>query len=53
MLAALADALCLSVDERIQIRRAAKAAGGDALRLCVAVQPPARSVRPTVRALLA
>ena len=52
VLAALADALRLSFDERVHLRHAAKATGGDPLRLCPAAQPPAYSVRPTVQALL-
>ncbi|CAN5779939.1 hypothetical protein BH23ACT8_BH23ACT8_07940 [soil metagenome] len=49
VLVALADALRLSPDEGILPRRAAKAAAGD---ICPGAEPPARSVRPTVRALL-
>ncbi len=49
VLGALADALRLSSDERVHLRRLAKAADG---YLCPGSQPPASSVRPTVRALL-
>jgi transcriptional regulator with XRE-family HTH domain len=52
VLAALADALRLSGDERHHLRLLAKAAGGDGHLLCPAGEAPARSVRPTVRALL-
>ncbi|MFF0309124.1 helix-turn-helix domain-containing protein [Streptosporangium sp. NPDC004379] len=50
VLTALADALRLSSDERFHLLRAAKMSGG--LLSCPGVAPPARSVRPTVRALL-
>ncbi|GIH74033.1 helix-turn-helix transcriptional regulator [Planobispora longispora] len=49
ILAALADALGLSPDERIHLHRLVKATTGGA---CQNVAPPARTVRPTVRALL-
>jgi transcriptional regulator with XRE-family HTH domain len=52
VLAALADALRLSADERLHLRLLAKATAGDGQLLCPAGEPPARSVRPTVRALL-
>ncbi len=48
VLAVLGDALRLSADERVHLRRLAKAIDGD----CTAAEPPARSVRPTVQALL-
>ncbi|WP_406279009.1 helix-turn-helix domain-containing protein [Embleya sp. NBC_00896] len=51
VLAALADALRLSADERVHVRHLAKTAAGDMFP-CTAGAPPARSVRPTVRALL-
>ncbi|MGV9600119.1 helix-turn-helix domain-containing protein [Streptosporangium sandarakinum] len=51
VLTALADALRLSSDERFHLLRAAKLSGGDFLA-CPGAAPPARSVRPTVRALL-
>ncbi|HWH01077.1 MAG TPA: helix-turn-helix domain-containing protein [Pilimelia sp.] len=50
VLGALADALRLSTDERIRLRILAKAADGPFP--CQEVRPPARAVRPTVRALL-
>ncbi|WP_158891770.1 helix-turn-helix domain-containing protein [Amycolatopsis anabasis] len=50
VLAVLGDALRLSFDERVHLRRLSKAAGGAAL--CPTVTPPARSVRPAVRAML-
>jgi transcriptional regulator with XRE-family HTH domain len=50
VLGALADALKLSVDQRIRLRILAKTADGGFP--CYAVPPPARAVRPTVRALL-
>jgi transcriptional regulator with XRE-family HTH domain len=50
VLGALADALRLSTDERIHLRRLAKAAGGGP-GLCPAMAA-AREVRPTMRALL-
>lgn len=51
ILAALADALRLSPDERVQLRNLAKAASGADL-LCPGAVPPERQVRPTMRALL-
>lgn len=51
VLAALADALRLSSDERFHIHRLAKVIGGNHF-LCPAAGPPARSVRPTMRVLL-
>lgn len=51
VLTALADALLLSVGERVQLRNLSKAASG-AGALCPGGQPPERRVRPTVRALL-
>jgi transcriptional regulator with XRE-family HTH domain len=52
VLAALADVLGLSADHRSQLLLLAKAAGGHGQLLCPAAQPPVRSVRPTVLALL-
>jgi transcriptional regulator with XRE-family HTH domain len=52
VLGALADALRLSAEERVHLRLLAKAAGGEGQFLCPAGEAPARSVRPTVRALL-
>lgn len=49
VLGALADALGLSADERTLLYRTAKAAGGGC---CPGTEPPARSVRATVQALL-
>jgi len=51
ILGALADALRLSGQERIHLRILAKASSDSGFP-CGAVEPPARSVRPTVRALL-
>ncbi|MBX6768536.1 MAG: helix-turn-helix domain-containing protein, partial [Actinomadura rubrobrunea] len=51
ILAALADALRLSPDERVQLRDLAKAASGADI-LCPGAVPPERQVRPTMRALL-
>lgn len=51
VLAVLADALRLSVDERIRLFVLSKHATGGAL-LCPVAEPPARSVRATVRAVL-
>ncbi|MCW2915865.1 MAG: DNA-binding protein [Actinomycetia bacterium] len=51
VLAALADALQLSVGERVQLRNLAKAASGADV-LCPGGLPPEREVRPTIRALL-
>jgi transcriptional regulator with XRE-family HTH domain len=51
VLAALADALRLSSDERVHLRHLVKAADGGAV-LCPAAEAPSRSVRPTVQALL-
>ncbi|MGW0436716.1 helix-turn-helix domain-containing protein [Micromonospora sp. NPDC003197] len=45
----LADALRLSADERLYLHQLVKAAGGAA---CRGAQPPVRSVRPTVQAML-
>jgi transcriptional regulator with XRE-family HTH domain len=50
VLAALADALRLSEDERNVLRRFSIHTTG--AELCPAVTPPARTVRPTVRAIL-
>ncbi|GGO64044.1 helix-turn-helix domain-containing protein [Nonomuraea cavernae] len=50
VLGALADVLRLDPEERIHLRRLSKGADGGVL--CPAGVPPARSVRPTVRALL-
>jgi transcriptional regulator with XRE-family HTH domain len=49
ILAALADALRLSADERIHLHRLVKATEGGP---CQQSEPPARAVRPTVRSLL-
>ncbi|GGS50818.1 transcriptional regulator [Planobispora rosea] len=49
ILAALADALDLSADERVHLHRLVKATTGGA---CQNIALPARTVRPTVRALL-
>ena len=51
ILGALADALRLSGAERMHLIMLSKAGNGLGLP-CGAVEPPARSVRPTVRALL-
>jgi transcriptional regulator with XRE-family HTH domain len=51
VLAALADALRLSVGERVQLRNLAKAASGADV-LCPGGLPPEWEVRPTMRALL-
>ncbi|MEQ7011342.1 helix-turn-helix transcriptional regulator [Actinopolymorpha sp. B17G11] len=51
ILAALADALRLSSNERVQLRNLAKEASG-ADRLCPGRLPPERDVRPTMWALL-
>lgn len=50
VLFAIADALRLSVDDRVHLRHLAKMTGGGIV--CVGAEPPAREVRPTVRALL-
>ena len=53
VLAALAGALRFSSDERLHLRLLAKATSGDGQLLCpAAADPLARSVRPTVQALL-
>ncbi|GAA2906947.1 helix-turn-helix transcriptional regulator [Streptosporangium fragile] len=49
ILAALADALNLSADERVHLHRLVKVVTGG---VCQGGGPPARTVRPTVRALL-
>jgi transcriptional regulator with XRE-family HTH domain len=51
VLAALAEALRLGRPQRMHLRNLVKAASGDQL-ICRHVEPPARSVRPTVQALL-
>ncbi|WP_433175996.1 helix-turn-helix transcriptional regulator [Actinoallomurus sp. CA-150999] len=51
VLAALADALRLSADERIRLRDLAKAASGVGA-LCPGVLPPERQVRPAMRTLI-
>jgi transcriptional regulator with XRE-family HTH domain len=53
ILGALADALRLSAGERQLLVRTAKASGAmNGVGPCPAAEPPAQSVRPTVRALL-
>ncbi|WP_203907811.1 helix-turn-helix domain-containing protein [Rhizocola hellebori] len=52
VLAALADALGLSAQERLHLRGLAKVAGGGGGLICAGLEPPAREVRPTVQALL-
>lgn len=49
VLGAIADTLRLTPAERLHLRRLSKADGGV---LCIAAGPPARTVRPTMRALL-
>jgi transcriptional regulator with XRE-family HTH domain len=49
VLGALADALGLSPDERVHVHRMAKMSSGE---VCAQSEPPPRTVRPTVRALL-
>ncbi|MFI9837823.1 helix-turn-helix domain-containing protein [Nonomuraea sp. NPDC051941] len=52
VLITLADALRLTHEERVHVRQLAKVASGD-VRLCpAAAEAPARTVRPTVRAVL-
>jgi transcriptional regulator with XRE-family HTH domain len=51
VLAGIADALRLTATERVHVRHLAKAASGDMFP-CTGAAPPARTVRPTVRALL-
>ncbi|MET7699059.1 helix-turn-helix domain-containing protein [Streptomyces sp. NPDC005485] len=51
VLGALADALHLSVQDRILLRRLAKEAGGD-LVFCAQAVPPTRTVRAGLRAML-
>ncbi|MGH4027487.1 helix-turn-helix domain-containing protein [Actinomycetota bacterium Odt1-20B] len=51
VLGALADALRLTLDERIHLHRLEKAHGADAI-CCAGAPEPTRTVRPTVRALL-
>ncbi|MGY0023191.1 helix-turn-helix domain-containing protein [Streptomyces sp. cg35] len=51
VLGALADALRLDTDERLLLRRLAKAGGDDAV-FCSGATAPSHTVRPTVRALL-
>jgi transcriptional regulator with XRE-family HTH domain len=46
---ALADALDLSPDERVHVHRMVKVGSGE---VCAQAQPPSRTVRPTVLALL-
>jgi transcriptional regulator with XRE-family HTH domain len=52
VLAAIADALRLSTDERFQLLLLAKCAAGGGELYCPSAVPPAQSVRPTVRAIL-
>ncbi|HEU4426640.1 MAG TPA: helix-turn-helix transcriptional regulator [Pilimelia sp.] len=49
VLAAIAGALRLGADDRVQLRHLGKASGGN---ICAAIEPPAGAVRPAVRALL-
>ncbi|MFJ4712452.1 helix-turn-helix domain-containing protein [Streptomyces sp. NPDC088785] len=51
VLGALADALRLATDERLLLRRLAKASGADAA-FCSGVTAPSQAVRPGVRAVL-
>ena len=51
VLSALADAMRLSYEQRVQLRRLSKETSGVAHCL-VQAEPPVRTVRPTVRALL-
>ncbi|MBO1335337.1 helix-turn-helix domain-containing protein [Streptomyces sp. VRA16 Mangrove soil] len=51
VIGALADVLRLSTDERLLLRRLAKAGGADAV-LCSTGAAPSQTVRPTVHALL-
>ncbi|WP_433323582.1 helix-turn-helix domain-containing protein [Spirillospora sp. CA-294931] len=53
VLAAIADALLMSPEDRQRLRHVAKLANGEIGVFCPGSEPPARSVRPTVRALLA
>jgi transcriptional regulator with XRE-family HTH domain len=52
VLAALADALGLTADDRFHLLLLAKTADGGGQLYCPGAAPPAQSVRPTVRALL-
>jgi transcriptional regulator with XRE-family HTH domain len=52
VLAAIADALGLSADDRFHVLKLAKAASGGDQLFCPGAAPPAQSVRPTVRVLL-
>lgn len=49
VIGALADVLGLSPDERVHVYRMVKVVSGE---VCVQAQPPSRTVRPTVLALL-
>jgi transcriptional regulator with XRE-family HTH domain len=49
VIGALADALDLSPDERVHVYRMVKVVSGE---VCAQAQPPSRTVRPTVLALL-
>ncbi|HEY7487595.1 MAG TPA: helix-turn-helix transcriptional regulator [Streptosporangiaceae bacterium] len=52
VLAALADTLGLSSDDRFQLLMLAKAADGGGSLVCPGSEPPAQSIRPSVRAVL-
>jgi transcriptional regulator with XRE-family HTH domain len=52
VLAAIAEALRLPTEERVQLRLLAKVASGHDQLICPAADEPSHSVRPTVRALL-
>ncbi|WP_030687925.1 helix-turn-helix domain-containing protein [Streptomyces sp. NRRL B-1347] len=52
VLGALADALRMTIEERIHLRRLEKASNGAEGPCCSAAPPPAREVRPTVRAIV-
>lgn len=52
VLGALADTLLLSHQDRLILRRLAKATNGDPFGICPGALPPTRSVRPTVRMML-
>ncbi len=50
VLGALANAMRLPYEQRVELRRLSKKVAG--LTYCMEAEPPARTVRPTVRALL-
>ncbi|GHE88293.1 transcriptional regulator [Streptomyces longispororuber] len=52
VLGALADALRMTIEERLHLRRLEKLSSGADIPCCSAAPPPAQAVRPTVQAVV-